>query len=258
MSGQEKNPEELPLAEEEALLRGYSEADRLKVAGLLDALLPHLDATKMFVVGGLAIRYYVTIAGNEYPGRPFNDLDIAVTDNAAVSPSVTDSFLIAHHHTDGEAGSYFALVHPITKTKVDIFGGIIGNQPGATKPVRWKEYMLRLPSIEEQLVKTVLDLQRISPESHVDPKQFQDAELLLSLTSLEVAQAAWAVQRTEGQPSLIQDAFESAVRIATRHPEWVEKDPFKKPPGYVCPECVETDDFPLTSGNKIGRILGRR
>jgi len=44
---------------------------------------------------------------------------------------------------------------------------------------------------EDQLVKTVFDIQRISQENKVDPKQFIDTRLLMKVADMEKANEIW-------------------------------------------------------------------
>lgn len=74
---------------------------------------------------------------------------------------------------------------PTSKTKVDIFR----DEPKPFEIVRFLlgNREINLVSAEDQLVKTIVDLQRISPENKVDPKQFSDTKLLLQITDREKA-----------------------------------------------------------------------
>lgn len=251
-------PKKEPDSQKRALrLDSLSEVDRGKVENLLEALLPHLDVKKTILVGGLAIRHHVNAHGVAYLQEPFSDLDVITNDERAVRPSITKTFLVAHHHRQGQDGFYFSFVEPALKVSVDVFGGGIAIWPHQTTSVRWGKDQLKLCGIEDQLVKTVIDIGRISAEAKVDPKQFSEADLLRKLADLEVAERRWReVMGTTG-PSL-KDAYQQAVQTAEAHPEWLQKNPFQKPAGYVCRECVDSTDFPLTPPAEVERVLGYR
>lgn len=143
---------------------------------------------------------------------------------------------------------------PTSKTKVDIFR----DEPKPFEIVRFLlgNREINLVSAEDQLVKTIVDLQRISPENKVDPKQFSDAKLLLQITDREKANSYWKTHDFDKYPATLDEAYGKASRIAREHPEWLQKKPFRKPEPYKCKYCQETEDFKIEPMTKIYEILG--
>ena len=239
------------MSKEISLISGFSGIESEKIRIHLNKLLPHLKPDDFVVVGGLAIRYHLISRGIPYPQRPFNDLDLIVKSPNVVFPSVSKDFLICHHHTDD---FYLALVDPISKTKVDIFS--YDPAPKRLERVSLDNRHINVVSVEDQLVKTVLDIQRISSEAHVDPKQFFDTKLLVQISDLQRANKVWQSHKFKEYPSDIEEAIGRAEKIAVDHPEWVEEKPFRKPKPYACTSCCSTNDFEIVPMEVVYKALG--
>ena len=243
------------MPKENSFVSGFSESETKRIETHLERLLPHLNTEKVTVVGGLAIRYHLLKAGISYPPRQFNDLDLLAEHREAVKPDVKKDFLIYHYHPipKGLIKFYIVLADPISRTKIDIFGDT--NKPNETQRVKVKDYNLRIPSVEDQLVKTIFDLQRISASSYVDPKQFLDAKLLMQIADLKKADRFWKEKNFAEFPQNIEDAFNRSLAISQEHPDWVQEKPFRKSKPYTCQECRSTPDFPISPMEDVYRIL---
>lgn len=231
---------------------GFTKQDIFKIETHLHRLLQYIDTNHVVFVGGLAIRYFVSKAGISYPRRPFNDLDLIAENLNYISPTITNTFLVYHHHPEVNGTFYLVLVDPISKTKIDIFDYSFA--PEEIIKVPYETYSLQLQSPEDQLVKTVFDTQRISESAHVDPKQFRDAQVLLSIVNRRKAERFWEKKHLS-PPSLI-TSFHRAETIAKSHPDWLQEKPTRKPMPYICPGCVSTTRFPVTPMEKIYKVLG--
>ena len=238
------------------LLKGLSKGERKRTSLFLDKLLRHFSPDNFAIVGGLAIRYHIMKRDLPYPERSLNDLDIIIKDINDIPPSVTKDFLIAEWHPPKKSGYFIVkLVDPETKIKADIFP--FG--PDSTKRfinLPFMGYTINVASIEDQLVKTVFDIQRISAQNKVDPKQFSDAKLLMKIADLKLANQVWKDQSFKRYPKSITDAIDRAKNIAKKHPEWLQEQPFRKPKPFKCPDCKPPADFPLTPMEEIYKILG--
>lgn len=240
---------------EQKLISGFTEEESRRIGIHLNKLIPYLDINRFVIVGGLAIRYHLTKAGMVYPQRPFNDLDIIAEDINVVSPKVKKDFLIYHHHPQNENGNfYLVLVDPVSKTKIDIFDYSV--KPQDIDKVQFGSYSLNIQSPEDQLVKTVADVQRLSVETKVDPKQFSDAHLLVQIADIGKADEYWRQRQLAGLPDSIVAALERAEQIAQNHPIWLKEKPFRKEKSYICQDCVSTADFPITPMEEIYKLLG--
>lgn len=238
---------------ENQLFRGFSEDESERIDKHLSKLISHLTPGRFVIVGGLAIRYHLQQAGISYPSRPFNDLDIIAESVDVVHPDIKNDFLIYHFHQKDDF-FYFAFVDEETKTKVDIFD--YEKPPDEVVEVPFKDGFIKIVSIEDQLATTVYDIQRISEEAKVDPKQFLDASLLVQIANIEAADKQWKRRRNPEHPESITDAIRRAESIKQEHPEWVQKSPFRKPRPYQCSECVKSEEFPLDSMDRIYKVLG--
>lgn len=237
----------------EKLTTGLSEEDSKRVEAHLGRLIPHLQENRFVVVGGLAIRYLLAKSSLVYPDSNLNDLDIIVEDLNVVLPTVIKDFLVYHFHHEGDK-VYWALVDPVTKTKIDIFD--YAYPPLEVELVQLGDYKLKVLSVEDQLVKTMVDVLRISPQALVGPKQFREAELLMQIVNLGKAERFWKDKKLEGYPESIVEAWHKALQMAKEHPEWLRISPFKKDAPYTCQSCVSDPNFPITPMTEIYKILG--
>lgn len=238
---------------ENDLTKGFSEVESIKVEKHLSKLIPHLTPNKFVIVGGLAIRYHLQKAGISYPERPFNDLDIIAENIDVVHTSIINDFLTYHFHQSGKS-FYFAFVDEETSTKVDIFD--YEKPPDKVIEVQFNGHTIKVQSVEDQLAKTVFDIQRISAKAKVDPKQFSDARLLAQIADMQRVNVLWKKIRNPEHPESIKDAIQRAELIQQEHPQWVKQGPFKKEGPYICSECVSSSEFPIIPMDKINYLLG--
>lgn len=241
---------------DDPLLKGFPKDERKRISVFLDKLLRHFSPDNFAIVGGLAIRYHIIKRGIPYPGRSLNDVDIIVKDINGIPSSVTKDFLIAEWHPLKKSGYFIVkLVDPKTKIKADIFPF----QPSSPKhfvKVTFKGKQINLVGIEDQLVKAVFDIQRISARDKVDPKQFSDTKRLMKIADIELADKIWRSNKFRPYPQSLQDAIKRAKKIGTEHPEWLQEQPFRKPKPFKCSECKPPADFPLTPMEEIYKIMG--
>ncbi len=233
------------------LTSGFSKPDQKKIKIHLKKLFPYLKKDGFVIVGGLAIRYLCLSHGLPYLKREFNDLDIIVKNPKVISKKIAEDFLIYHYHPDD---FFLALVEPETKTKVDIFD--FYPRPNKTVGTNLNGEEVNIVSVEDQLVKTVLDINRISEKKKVDPKQFKDTELLLRIADLKVADKLWKRNKFTRLPRKLEDAILRAQTISKKYPNWLKKKPFRKPRPYRCLKCKSTGGFKIMPMKEIFQIMG--
>lgn len=238
----------------DALVSGFNAIDLKRIENHLEKLLPYINTDNLAIVGGLAIRYFLTQGGIKYPTRRFNDVDLMIKTVGEISPKIAENFLIYHYHPPKKGYFFIALVDPVSKIKVDFFDWHPPLEDYII--VKFGKYKLKMRSAEDQLVKTVCDIQRISLEKKVDPKQFLDAKLLMRIADLEFADILWKKRNFSSYPISIVAAYEKANNIALKHPEWVQEHPFKRPKPFNCPDCRSTKEFKITPMGQIYETLG--
>lgn len=158
--------------------------------------------------------------------------------------------MIYHYHPDD---FFLALVEPITKTKVDIFN--FYPKPSEIVKVDFEGEKINIVSIEDQLVKTVLDINRISKNKKVDPKQFSDINLLLKIANRKKAEKLWIENNFENLPNSLEDSIKRAQMLSKKHPEWLKSKPFRRLKPYKCLKCKSTRAFKIEPMENIYRIL---
>lgn len=240
---------------EQSLISGFPPSNTHQVDRFFQTLIPHLKEGQYSVVGGLAIRYRLSQHGIKYPDRDFNDLDLKAKSPAAVLPSVTSDFMVYHYHPLKDRSFYIVLVDPENKIKVDIFDSATIAEE-RTSQVPFHQWKVDVVEAEDQLVKTAFDLSGISGHPGIDPKHFTDAKLLIQIVKMELANQIWKSRNYIQFPATIDKAIRRAETIASKHPAWVVRKPYRRPSPYICPDCVQTKDFPITDMQKIYKILG--
>lgn len=234
----------------------FNKSESKRIESTLERILAHLEKNEFVIVGGLVIRYHIINQEISYPHRPFNDLDIIIQKKETLYPSVAKDFLIYHYHPIKNSAPYVALVDPRTRIKIDVFNYEFA--PLRVETVLFKKYRLHFQSPEDQLVKTVFDVQRISKKFKVDPKQFSDARLLLKIAEVNTAKRIWNKKCYQLFKVGLIESLERAEKVAKKHPRWLKVHPFRKTKPYICKECNAPNDFPLTPMTEIFRILGNK
>ena len=237
------------------LVVGFTQSEKERIEKHLLRLIPHLIKDEFILVGGIIIRYYLTKKNIDYPPRPFNDLDILIKYETSIKKSITKDFLIAHYHPKEGRAPYMALIDPITKVKDDFFDYEFA--PNKINKIRFDKYLLNIQSVEDQLIKTVFDTQRISEKSKVDPNQFSDTKLLMQISNISLASQYWDKKCRLKYNFSLKDAINRAELITRDHPEWLREHPFDQPKPYTCKECKDNKNFPITPMKEIYKILGK-
>lgn len=238
------------------LLGGLDDEVRRKAETHLTRLVPHLKPDRFAVVGGLAVNFLAVLGGVAFRRGEFNDLDLVITEAGAVLPTIVNDFMIAHHHFDENDKSleYFALVDRESRTKSDIFP----NFPPRKSFVRAKvgDFSINVSTAEDQLVKTVQDLQNFSERRPADSKFYSHLKLLREIADFNKASGIWEELAKKDYPRTLKEAIDGADRKAEEHPDWLRDSSFKKLKPDKCEECVVTIDYPLTPLEEVYKVLG--
>lgn len=232
---------------------GYPPEDIDRIETHIKKLLKHFKPQDFAIVGGLAIRYHLISHGINYPTRPFNDLDMIVENIGRVPVSVMQDFLLFEYHPPKPSGYFIVkLVDEESRTKVDIFP-FYPSSPERFVNVPFFGQEINLVGVEDQLVKTLYDALRASPENLVEPKQFSDTKLLASIADLTKASKIWKEKDYPDRPKDFADALKEAERVAAEHPEWLQEKSHIKP--FKCSECQPPPGFEITPMEKIFEVL---
>lgn len=236
------------------LLVGVSDSDELKIEETIDKLLVHLKPESYALVGGLAIGYHLHQAGLSRPERGLNDLDFILRSGDTLLPSVSRDFLIYHYHPERDGQFYFVVSDTETQVKVDLFDWSVA--PNKLIEVDYKKQKLSVVSVEDQFVKTVWDMMKPIQGYVVDPKQFDDGELLRQVVDIDLANQYWREKGLERFGSDVDQAMSLAIKSRVEHPELVIKNPYRKDKPYECEGCQSTENFKVDSMERVFRALG--
>ncbi|MEK9200453.1 MAG: hypothetical protein AAB909_00600 [Patescibacteria group bacterium] len=216
----------------------------------LRKLIPYIEPDAFIIVGGVAIRYLLSSRHIDYPRRPFNDLDLVTKSLDVVSRKAADEFLVYHHHP---VDSFLSLVDPLSKTKIDIF-----HEEGErnVERVMFDDKTIDISSAEDQLVRTVLDVQSISADMHRDPKWFENMRLLAKIADMKKANEIWKSYRPQNYSENIEEVMEMSERLAKDHPEWLKEKLFRRDKPYKCEQCKNINGFDVVPMEKVYEVLG--
>lgn len=195
------------------LLSGYQGIDKDQLIAALRRLLPYLDLNNIYFCGGIAIRYH--LANNQKPisQRPTKDLDLCAITLDAVLPKVKGKFEVVDlQHLCGGYSFFLKLLDLEQDFIIDVFD----NSFPARDPIKvqFENWMVNMRNAEDQLVKTVFDLQEVLKDGKIDttPKQFEDARALWEIVDRQKAQKYWSESVQEnplfhGMPENLEEAM---------------------------------------------------
>jgi hypothetical protein len=161
------------------LAAGFPHAELERLSACLARLSPNLRSDDVAVTGGVAIQIGMARLGYEGSRELIADLDMVASSLDAVSPNVTDAFLVSHYHVvqPGVPKFMVQLVDPATRIRVDVFPDLVGSLARASV-VRIGDQSTRTLALEDILEHKLLTLSKASATNPVDPKHVDDARAL--------------------------------------------------------------------------------
>lgn len=241
------------------LIVGFFPEDKKRIEGHLQKLLPHLDVSKITVVGGIAIRYHLSRLGVPFEERPCNDIDLVSTDLKAIKSSAAKDFHISHYHPN-KKGFYVVLVDENTKTKADIFSE---EQYSVQKrdTVNFSGHKVGIRSLEDQLATSLLELSRALKGHTVYKQNLDFVKLMMTVADMDkttkfIRAKPGSEHDTEDRNISATQLFELIVKHLSKSPKQLKDKLDKKREPYVCKECIAEKNFPITSMEKIYETLG--
>lgn len=200
----------------------------------LSRLLPHVDAARAALTGGVAIACHAAARGRQRsrePGAVRGDVDLVAMGPDAVAPSVVGPFIVSHFHRPhpGYARFFIQLVDVASGLRVDVFSCDDSVWDNATRAVVAGGFRVLAP--ERLLEHKLAILAEASAERPVDEKHDRDARLLAELCACEI-------------PARAPDVFASTV--------------YGDDPTTRCARCDASRDphFPLAPKQRVYELLG--
>ena len=184
----------------------------------------HVDRRAIALAGSVAIE--VHLASRSLPRlRPvLTDVDFVATNAEVVSPSVTTAFMVSHFHRPHTGYSKFMLqlVDPKSRLRVDVFPG----QADLIQRARTHDVggvRVRVLDLDAVLDHKLTVLAGASELRPIDPKHFDDAQLLGRLLGRQVGELPETVLRREEyltdtavRCSRCEGSFDSAFPLAPK------------------------------------------
>ncbi len=210
----------------------FRRAELERLSACLARLLPSVHRDDVAVAGGVAIQIGMAELGLAGGRNKIADLDLVASSLGAVSPRVTDAFLVSHYHVvqPGVPKFMMQLVDPETRIRVDVFPDLTGSL-SRSRVVRIGEQDVRVLALEDVFDHKLLTLSRASPGKPVDPKHADDAHALGKL----LGRAVPAI----GNESLVEDVYGGEAE-------------------FHCQRCdlSSSAQFPLAPKEQILSLLG--
>lgn len=247
-----------------SFISGYSPEDTKRIESHLKALLPYVKVEDMVIVGGIVIRYHLDKLGVKHNLGLTNDLDMILKSPESLSPTVTNDFKISHFHSRKNLKEkfYIVLIHPETKTKMDIFA-YDHYAPQETVEVQFEGKILKLRSLEDQLATTMLEISRVLGGKKTYKHFIEHVALLIPLVDLEKTQKYFAAKI--GNAEDIKDRTINPKELLTEVKKRVKENPEqlidavqdrKERTPYKCSECDFNGDFPITPMDELYKLMG--
>lgn len=200
----------------------------------LSRLLPHVDARRVALTGGIAIDRHARSIGvqRRRDGWPEPDIDFVAEAADAVAPSVTDTFVVSHFHLPqpGYPRFLIQLVDPASRLRVDVFPDALGALPRA-RAHEFAGVSLLVLAAGDILDHKLATLAWASGDRPVDGKHHQNALILGEICGRQVPAPPTAHLRPD---TYSQDAEAACVRC----------------------EASRSGAFPLAPRRQIRDILG--
>jgi hypothetical protein len=141
--------------------------------------MPHVRRSDVAITGGVAIQWRLAEVGYVGGRTGIADLDCVASSVDAITPSVSEVFLLSHYHVvqPGVPKFMVQLVEPVSRIRVDVFPDLVGSLARArvVQIENQSVKMLTLEDILEHKLRTISTASRTKP---VDPKHADDAYLL--------------------------------------------------------------------------------
>jgi hypothetical protein len=194
-------------------------------------ILPRVDVNEVALTGGIAIQRHLASAGIRETGRTAADVDFVATSLDAISPAISDHFLISHFHTPHPGYDKFMVqvVDPGSHLRIDVFADVKGSVRNARRMAVAGHQVLVLDARAILRHKVEL-LRRASAARPVDEKHLVDARVLAAMLGEEIEAVP--------QSHLTKEVYGCDLA--------------------PCPRCdaSRTADFPLAAKQQLFDILG--
>jgi hypothetical protein len=204
-----------------------------RIGESLRGLLPHLDAARIALTGGVAIGLHLgPHPGDGTMGRPPEDIDLVAAAPDAVRPTVTTDFLVSHFHLPQPGFPKFLiqLVDAVTALRIDVFPDSLGALARAA-PADVGGTQVAVVGPGDILDHKLATLEKATPDNLADPKHLEDARRLSAFLQRESPRTPISAVST---PVYSRDIEES------------------------CPRCdaSRSSAYPLASKRRILDVLG--
>lgn len=234
----------------------FYQEDDFRCLSILTKLAQHLNGT-MVLTGSLAVGWHATQNGCQVARRPLNDIDIVVADISALSPSLSQDFLISHFHpTRGAGRILLQLVDEKHRVRIDVF---TPNSPSLLSRVRSIELFgidCRMVAAEDLSAKLLAILYGVTTGEPVDPKYYDSFKVLAGFADLDIMREIWSDYRKPDYTRSFDVAAEAVHQRIANDPSVLRKDDYDQDMNAACPWCASSSSFPVSPRAKILEVLG--
>jgi len=223
--------------------------DAERVTGAIAALTAH--RFDLVLTGSLAFAIQQRIRGKLVAPGGLNDIDLVVSEFAALPESLSRHFLVSHVHPHAPVGKLLLqLIDERRALRIDIFHAV-GSSMARAQPIAGA---LRVLSVEDLLARTVVQLcDAAERQFSIDPKHAAAFSVLRGLADPPRFAQVWHEHVTTGCTEA--EGLQRADSFLALHPELLVPNEYSAT--FVpCPRCCAHAAFPLAAPEKVVEILG--
>lgn len=209
------------------------------------------------VTGGLAIQWHLLRHGVHIERRPFNDIDIVISDPSRLPLSLTQQFLVAHYHPSRRRGKILMqLADEESRSRIDLLTPYSLSITARAQPVVIAGKNCGIVAAEDLTARLLCILCQVVDGKLVDPKYYESFKRLASITDMECVATIWREYKDEWHP---EDAFAALTKVhegVATNSHLLQPDVYSQAITEGCQWCHSSAALPLAPAAKIHEIWG--
>jgi hypothetical protein len=234
----------------------FSNADEIQACKEAFVKIEH-HVHHAIITGGLATKPYCVLNGLRIPRIHLNDIDLVVDAESHISETLTDEFYIAHYHpTRGNGKMLMQLADKDTSCRIDIFTSVSPLVSARATPMSFGHRQVKLLSPEDVAAKLLSTLYRVLYDKSVDPKYYQDFQLLCDIVDDDKLKTVWLDYKKAHSSSNVDEVIKEIRTTLERKPELLRENHYETNVKKVCPWCQDSPIFPVAEKMTIYEMWG--
>jgi len=204
----------------------------------------------LVLTGGLAF-------GRAVEKRPFNDIDLVVTDLAALPLSLGEDFLVSHFHPSrGRGKILLQLVDASHRVRIDVFTPFSPSLMSRVHRAELCGIVCGIVAAEDLTARLLAIVYGVTRGEPVDPKYYDKFNRLFELADLSRVREIWADYRKPHDPHRFDVAVDAVHQTIAQNAGVLRPDVYDQKTGDACAWCFDNGAFPVSPRAKIFELLG--